>query len=254
MKLTVGRAVTADERRDVELALGIDLAGEHGLHARARLRALAIGAERAARRRPASPGPSRVASLCDGSPCGTGVVVVRALQRRPSSTPTRCERRARRRRCACALTDLRRHGAAASEADTPCVICDETSYGSVTCGGFMRRLRRRRLRRRERLRLDGQRLRAAIEAGRDDGDADLVAEVRVDDRAEDDVRVLVRRLLDQADDASLTSCSVRSGPPVMLIRMPVAPSIETSSSSGELIAISAASMRALARPCRCRCP
>jgi hypothetical protein len=44
-----------------------------------------------------------------------------------------------------------------------------------------------------------------------------------------------------SDDASLTSCSVRSGPPVMLIRMPVAPSIETSSRSGELIAISAAS-------------
>src|SRR5262245_13714747 len=34
--------MAADERRDVELALGVDLAGEHGLHARARLRALAI--------------------------------------------------------------------------------------------------------------------------------------------------------------------------------------------------------------------
>ena len=36
--------------------------------------------------------------------------------------------------------------------------------------------------------------------------------------------------------ASVTSDSVKSGPPVMLIRMPVAPLIETSSSSGELMA------------------
>ena len=45
--------------------------------------------------------------------------------------------------------------------------------------------------------------------------------------------------------ASFTSASVRSGPPVMLIRMPVAPLIDTSSSSGELIACCAASIARL---------
>ena len=43
-------------------------------------------------------------------------------------------------------------------------------------------------------------------------------------------------------EASLTSNSVRSGPPVMLMRMPVAPVMETSSSSGEQMACCAASM------------
>ena len=41
--------------------------------------------------------------------------------------------------------------------------------------------------------------------------------------------------------ASFISASVRSGPPVMLSRMPVAPLIDTSSSSGELMACCAAS-------------
>jgi hypothetical protein len=39
---------------------------------------------------------------------------------------------------------------------------------------------------------------AAVEAGRDDGDAHLVAEGVVDDRTEDDVGLGVRGLLDQA--------------------------------------------------------
>ena len=54
--------------------------------------------------------------------------------------------------------------------------------------------------------------------------------------------------------ASLTSCSVRSRPPVMLIRMPVAPSIETSSSSGLEIACCIALERARVARARGRCP
>ena len=34
--------MATEERRDIELGVGVDLAGEHGLHARAGLRALAI--------------------------------------------------------------------------------------------------------------------------------------------------------------------------------------------------------------------
>ena len=41
-------------------------------------------------------------------------------------------------------------------------------------------------------------------------------------------------------EASLISCSVMSGPPVMLMSTPVAPSMVTSSSSGEEIACVAA--------------
>ena len=42
----------------------------------------------------------------------------------------------------------------------------------------------------------GSRRRGAIEAGRDDRDLDLALHRRIDDRAEDDVGVFVRRLLD----------------------------------------------------------
>ncbi len=61
--------------------------------------------------------------------------------------------------------------------------------------------RDRAVRHRARVRLhrrrDVLRLRDRVEARRDHGDADLVGQVRIDDRAEDDLGVLVRGLLDQ---------------------------------------------------------
>ena len=79
---------------------------------------------------------------------------------------------------------------------------------------------------------------AAVEAGRDDGDPDLVAQRVVDDRAEDDVGVGVRGLGDQRGRL-VDLEQPRSEPPAIESRTPFAPSIEDSSSGLE-IAISAA--------------
>ena len=62
-----------------------------------------------------------------------------------------------------------------------------------------------------------------VEAGRDDGDADLVAQRLVHHGADDDVGVALRRFLPSALAASFTSWRARSAPPVMLISTPRAP-------------------------------
>ena len=90
------------------------------------------------------------------------------------------------------------------------------------------------------------------EPGGDHRDRDLALELLVDHGAEDDVGVVVGRLA-MTPAASLTSYSVRSSPPVMLSRMPRAPSMLVSS-SGEWMAMSAAACGAVLAAGRRRCP
>ena len=82
--------------------------------------------------------------------------------------------------------------------------------------------------------------RRPVEAGGDDGDLDLPLHLRIDDRAEDDVGVLVRGFLDDRRRlAHLDQREVR--PPVTLMMTPRAPLTDASSSSGlEIAALAAA--------------
>ena len=93
-------------------------------------------------------------------------------------------------------------------------------------------------------------LAAAVEAGRDDGDHDLVAEALVEARAEDDVGLRVRGGADLL--GGLGDLVQRSGSsqPVMLNRMPWAPAMSTSSSGLAMAwrAASTARFSPVARP------
>ena len=94
---------------------------------------------------------------------------------------------------------------------------------------------------------------AAAEAGRDHRHPQLVAHRLVDDGAEDDVRVRVARRPSRPRPPRSPRTGPMSRPPVTLRRMPVAPSIDASSSGEET-----ARPRRLGRPgsrrARCRCP
>jgi len=68
----------------------------------------------------------------------------------------------------------------------------------------------------------------AVEAGGDDGDAQFVAERLVDDRAEDDVALLVGRVSDDAGPSFANS--PMSEQPGMLSSTPVAPETVVASS------------------------
>ena len=91
-----------------------------------------------------------------------------------------------------------------------------------------------------------------VEAGGDDGDPDLVAHLVVDDRAEDDVGVRVGDAVDDLGGRVDLEQAEVADRPVMLSRMPRAPSMAASSSGLEIAAWAAATRTARRRsPGRC---
>ena len=181
--------------------------------------AVGAGAARRARR------PRRPSRRAPAAARSTGGRRAAATSRRATSAGSTSAGR-RRRRCVNTRTGgaagryFRNDGTSKSSSPSRSVVLVVAGVEEVRGSTRLERPRRRRPRPRRPLALV-----PAVEAGGDDGDPDLVAHLVVDDRAEDDVGVLVGDAVDDLGRRVHLEQAEVGRPPAMLSRMPRAPSM-----------------------------